>query len=274
MKLQHFKRHHSLVVVLSFFVMVSILMICTYNVFVRCYDDVLTILRFTINDHIAAEKVQLFSKPVQQDVDDIIDTYANLNHSSIRSIGDSLEYEMKSPHSATKISKSTVNLDTIEVNIYTHCFVTAFMDIDRYKWIDSKRSNEEYLKRFTRLIRVPEPMVIFIDKRLFHNVTTIVEEYRPRGIYTTIIPIDFNFLEKYIYTWKLLEIERSIMNSTKYLEKVPQHLRHLPEHSIPEYTLINHAKIDFVNFVIAHIHTCTTAAVGGDEKGEAGILVS
>ena len=35
---------------------------------------------------------------------------------------------------------------------------------------------------------------------------------------------------------------------------MPPDKRHLLEHTVPEYTLINHAKVDFVNFAITHLH--------------------
>ena len=45
------------------------------------------------------------------------------------------------------------------------------------------------------------------------------------------------------------------MQSTEYRHLLPDKLKNLPEHNVPEYTIMNHAKIDFVNYVITHIHT-------------------
>lgn len=109
--------------------------------------------------------------------------------------------------------------------------------------------------RFRRLVSsVFEPLVIFIDDRHLQQVTHIVMETRPRALYTAIVPINTSFLVKYIHAWKFLPRERDIMTSNAYLRQVPMSLRHLPEHTVPSYTLINHAKIDFVMFVITHLH--------------------
>ena len=99
-----------------------------------------------------------------------------------------------------------------------------------------------------------EPLVILIDDRHLPQVAQIVLELRPRALYTVIVPINASFLAKYIHAWSLLERERSLMASEAYLQQVPLSLRHLPEHTVPSYTLINHAKIDFVMFVITHMH--------------------
>ena len=109
--------------------------------------------------------------------------------------------------------------------------------------------------RFRRLVSsVFEPLVIFIDDRHLQQVTQIIMETRPRTLYTAIVPINTSFLVKYIHAWSLLPRERELMTSDVYLRQVPLSLRHLPEHTVPSYTLINHAKIDFVMFVIIHLH--------------------
>jgi len=137
----------------------------------------------------------------------------------------------------------------------THCFVTAFMDMKRDFWNGTlERTNREYLSRFRRLMRLREPLVVFIDDTLLKEVNTIVYEDRPPGVYTLIIPIDRMFLYENIYSWSLINREKEIMESIQYRSLLPPHLRHLPEHNIPEYTLMNHAKIDFINYVISHIH--------------------
>ena len=97
-------------------------------------------------------------------------------------------------------------------------------------------------------------MVILIDDRHLLQVTQLVLDLRPRTIYTAIVPINSSFLGRYVHAWSLLERERDLMVSDAYLRQVPPSLRHLPEHTVPSYTLINHAKIDFIMFVINHLH--------------------
>jgi Bacterial protein of unknown function (HtrL_YibB) len=159
---------------------------------------------------------------------------------------------------------SSIVLDTLQLTTRTHCFVTCYVDLNRDRWNDSRRTNEEYLTRFRRLAGLREPMVIFIDDRLLKPVLEISSTHRPRGIYTEIVPINETFLRKHLYAWSLLKREREIMNSREYFDLVPPFLRHLPEHTVPEYTILNHAKIDFINFVINHMHG------GGGNSGSYG----
>jgi hypothetical protein len=143
-----------------------------------------------------------------------------------------------------------------ETKISTHCFVTAFMDMKRDFWNGTlRRTNREYLSRFRRLIKLREPLVIFIDDTLLSEVNVIVSENRPPGIYTLIIPINRIFLYENIYAWGLVKREKEIMESLQFRSLLPAHLKHLPEHNVPEYTIMNHGKIDFVNYVISYIHS-------------------
>ena len=43
---------------------------------------------------------------------------------------------------------SLPGVSVITVNAYTHCFVTAFMDLDRHLWNDTPRATQEYMTRF------------------------------------------------------------------------------------------------------------------------------
>lgn len=142
-----------------------------------------------------------------------------------------------------------------ETKMHPHCFVTAFIDMKRDFWNGTlKRTNLEYLSRFRRLISLREAIVIFIDDTLLSEVNKIVSENRPHGVYTLIIPINKKFLYENIFAWRLINREKEIMESSQFRLLLPPHLRHLPEHNIPEYTIMNHAKIDFVNYVISYIH--------------------
>jgi hypothetical protein len=54
-----------------------------------------------------------------------------------------------------------------------------------------------------------------------------------------------------IYAYQQLPREREIMGSSVFQALVSDRL-HYPECSQPEYTIMQHAKIDFVNYVIEH----------------------
>ena len=61
-----------------------------------------------------------------------------------------------------------------------------------------------------------------------------------------VIRINEKFMLENIPMWKKLDKEREIMASPWYCQTFSHRLRY-PENSNPKYTLINHAKIDFVN---------------------------
>ena len=59
-----------------------------------------------------------------------------------------------------------------------------------------------------------------------------------------IIGIDINFMN-FLPMWKTLKKEDQVMNSL-YFKNIIGHRHIYPEHSFPEYTLINHCKIDLI----------------------------
>jgi hypothetical protein len=135
---------------------------------------------------------------------------------------------------------------------YDYCFVTAFYDIGRKNWEHYKRSEDEYLSFFYNLIQMNIPLVVFIDQRYYERVEAACSGLRPANLYTKIIPIDDAFLRENIKSWSYIERERSIMNSELY-KRVISHRKSCPETHVPEYTCINHAKIDFVKYAIENI---------------------
>ena len=59
-----------------------------------------------------------------------------------------------------------------------------------------------------------------------------------------IVPIDYNFMNL-LPILKTLEKEREIMNSVDFKNTVGSRII-FPEHTFPEYTLLNHSKIDIL----------------------------
>ena len=43
---------------------------------------------------------------------------------------------------------SSTSVSVLTVNAHTHCFVTAYMDLDRHLWNDTPRETQEYMTRF------------------------------------------------------------------------------------------------------------------------------
>jgi hypothetical protein len=135
---------------------------------------------------------------------------------------------------------------------YDYCFVTAFYDIGRKNWEHYKRSEDEYIGVFCNLVQMKIPLVVFIDQKYYERIKTACDELRPANLYTKIIPVDDAFLRTNIKSWSYVERERNIMNSELY-KRVISHRKSCPETHIPEYTCINHAKVDFVKYAIEHI---------------------
>ena len=101
---------------------------------------------------------------------------------------------------------------------------------------------------FKRTLSLPLPLAVYIDRKHAHYVIDLVKRMRPEGVpFTRIVPIDQSWLEKNIHAFSptIAKREASVMRSDSYRKRT-QHRRGYPEHEIPAYNLINHAKIDFV----------------------------
>lgn len=130
------------------------------------------------------------------------------------------------------------------------CLVTAFKDLSRGSWKSFCRSNNEYFRRFEALLDTSYPLVVFIEEQYGEHIKGLVANIRgPSNVWTHIILINDEFQNNNIHAYKLLERERAIMSSEEYQQKIA-HRRHHPEHCVPEYTIINHCKIDFVDYVM------------------------
>lgn len=126
--------------------------------------------------------------------------------------------------------------------------VTAFYDINRSKWNTVfSRPNSEYFQYFEYYFNIPNDLIVFLDKRYEDEYNIILKKYNKNNI--SCILIDEEWLSNNIWCWKLLEKEEKIMKDPNYISIV-KHRYHHPEHSEPLYTMINHAKIDFVNYAI------------------------
>jgi len=130
------------------------------------------------------------------------------------------------------------------------CFVTAFLDIGRDKWTDFKRPFSVYLDSFKHLVSLfinveGGLLVVFLDS------TKQEEVLREVTINSNIvlIPIDEDFLSKHSPLWNRLDKETEIIQSPTFSNFIA-HRKKCPECHNPKYTLINHAKIDFIEIAI------------------------
>jgi hypothetical protein len=131
------------------------------------------------------------------------------------------------------------------------CYVTLFYDIGRDNWNNIfKRSFEDYYGAFEPYINLfnkdtcnGDKLIVFIDK----NYCDILKD-RIKGSNIFLISIDNNFMSN-LYCWKKINKEREIMNDENFKKLVAWRIS-CPEHSFPEYTLINHSKIDLICWLI------------------------
>lgn len=132
------------------------------------------------------------------------------------------------------------------------CYITAFLDIGRNKWINFNRTFEQYLSYFYPFINLfkndntSSRMYVFIDTKhidTIYNITKDCDNIK-------IIELNDNMLDK-MYAWTKLEKEREIMKNEEFQQKLcNRRTFNYPEHNIPEYSIINHCKIDFVSYII------------------------
>ncbi len=129
------------------------------------------------------------------------------------------------------------------------CYVTSFLDIGRGDWQRFRRTIDEYLEKFrTNLFHHFETMdeklenryelVIYLDKDLVNRV-------HPTRKNVQIIGIDDEYLRTISPLWQRLDREQEIVESESYRTRFRSRLC-FPENSVPKYSLINHAKIDFL----------------------------
>jgi hypothetical protein len=119
-------------------------------------------------------------------------------------------------------------------------FVTLFKDIGRDKWLHYKREPSEYIECFMRLARsIPYKLVVYIEpqiRSLLANYT-----FGDNVIFINFDSVEHTFIKKYI------GLEREIITSQDYQNRIPDFRKNQnPEHVYPEYTLINHSKINYL----------------------------
>jgi hypothetical protein len=131
--------------------------------------------------------------------------------------------------------------------------ITAFYDIGRKDWknYNFSRSNEAYLQSFLLYLNYNFEMTIFIDESLYEILKYHIENSK-YGYTKKLIKINEEWMKNNIWAWQKLDREREIMNSEEYKKVIlPSRLQQeSPENTKPEYTILTHSKIDFVNYVI------------------------
>jgi hypothetical protein len=131
------------------------------------------------------------------------------------------------------------------INIMSLCLVTAYIEISRGSWNTFRRSFSDYLTAFMPYLKIVQQMIVFIDE--LH--APVLKDLCKESTHITIIEINQEWLHGNIFAYKLLEDERKIMMSTTFKTLLSHRLTY-PECSKAEYNIIQHAKIDFLCYVI------------------------
>lgn len=128
-------------------------------------------------------------------------------------------------------------------------YATCFYDIGRSDWKNFSRTFDEYLTEFEPLLELfskenedKHKLFVFLDEKF---IKLFQEKNIPVNV--MVIKIDENWLKKHTQ-WEDVEDERKIMESDEYKEIVGDRIK-FPESHIPEYTMINHIKIDFLKHI-------------------------
>ena len=116
-------------------------------------------------------------------------------------------------------------------------FITAYKDINREKWKNYQRTNEEYFKCFYKLTEhIEYTLIVFIEDKI-KDILLSKYNFKSNIIFKNIESVN-TFYNKF------LETDTIIINSDNYKKKIPLGRKQNPEHIYSEYNLINHSKIN------------------------------
>ena len=119
-------------------------------------------------------------------------------------------------------------------------FVTLFKDIGRDKWQHYKRDPSEYIECFLRLATsIPYKLVVYVEPKIRGLLADYT--FSDNIIFINFDSVEHTFIKKYI------GLESEIITSQDYQNRIPYFRKNQnPEHVYPEYTLINHSKINYI----------------------------
>jgi hypothetical protein len=112
-------------------------------------------------------------------------------------------------------------------------FVTAYKDLGRENWKGFERSREDYINYFKKLYRNHIRLICFCEEEI-----------------SDILNKELGFKNCYPYDsehtyYRYLEKEKEIMNSNDF-KNIVSHRKEHPECCIPEYNIVNHNKVIFL----------------------------
>ena len=128
-------------------------------------------------------------------------------------------------------------------------YVTSYLELDRKNWKTYPRSFDDYLVDFLPFVKYmsyskQNTLLIFIDNRHIAKLKTLVKADN-----IIILPLNLDNLLKTNRIWKLYHKEKKILESEGF-QTLVSHRKNCPETYIPEYTLVNHFKIEVMKMAI------------------------
>ena len=136
--------------------------------------------------------------------------------------------------------------------------VTAFFELGRERWKNFARPTSHYLKSFSNYLKLDYNMFIFVEPDfvplLLQEIDAMAIQYPETARKNKrIVPMDREQMKQRFFSWQQYESMKNIMASPEYIQKVGSR-RENPEALYPEYNCVNHAKIDFLSFVMQQNH--------------------
>lgn len=117
-------------------------------------------------------------------------------------------------------------------------FVTYYRDIGRGNWSVSQRSNHEYMSYFLTLANnIKYKLVAFVDENMLNMLKTHIFD-------DNVLFYDANLIDGFYN--KYLDLDKHVIQSKNYIDRIPHNRRFLPEHTSSEYNLIMHTKINCI----------------------------
>ena len=118
-------------------------------------------------------------------------------------------------------------------------FVTAFKYINRDKWTSFCRTTNTYIDYFLMLANnIKYNLIVYIED----DVIDILKTYSLKDNIIIKRWSEVNtFFNKYI------DMDKLVMESDMFKNKIPLDKREYPQHKYSEYNLINHSKINFIS---------------------------
>ena len=95
------------------------------------------------------------------------------------------------------------------------------------------------------------PLVVFLDDRYLLTASRLINQRNIQNTFVYLIPINEDFMEKNIRSWRYIEREATIMRSAIYQERIKfRPFQNTPETKFPKYNCLMHSKIDFIEYAM------------------------